>query len=130
MRAADLFVLPAKPAPGGDRDGLPNVLMEAASQELPILATTFAGTPEFITDGAQGVLVPPGEPDALARALLRLASDPASRRRLAAAARARLVRDFSQEGGIDLIAGRLGASAGLAPDSIAANGSSLRACTS
>ena len=130
MRAADLFVLPTKPAPGGDRDGLPNVLMEAASQELPILATAFAGTPEFITDGVHGLLVPPGEPDGLSRALLRLCGDPALRRRLGAAARARLVTQFSQEAGIDLIAGRLGASAGLAPNSYAADEPELRACAS
>ncbi len=115
MRAADLFVLPAKQAAGGDRDGLPNVLMEAASQELPILATAFAGTPEFIADGTHGVLVPPGAPDRLAAALARLAGDPALRRRLAAASRARLLGAFAMEAGIALIAGRLGASAGLAP---------------
>ena len=114
MRAADLFVLPTKPAPGGDRDGLPNVLMEAASQELPILATRFAGTPEFIADGEHGALVAPGDPSALAAALARLAADPGARLRLAQAARARLVRDFSEEAGIDLIAGRLAASAGVA----------------
>ncbi|WP_375455189.1 glycosyltransferase family 4 protein [uncultured Methylobacterium sp.] len=114
MRAADLFVLPTKPAPSGDRDGLPNVLMEAASQGLPILATAFAGTPEFITDGTQGVLVPPGDTAALSAAILRLAADPGGRRRLAEAARARLVRDFPLDAGIDLVAGRLAMSAGLA----------------
>ena len=115
MREADLFVLPTKPAPGGDRDGLPNVLMEAASQDLPILATAFAGTPEFIASGTHGVLVPPGDPAALAAALARLARDPDLRRRLAGAARARLVADFALDPGIDLIAARLAASAGLAP---------------
>lgn len=115
MRAADLFVLPAKPAPGGDRDGLPNVLMEAASQELPILATDFAGTPEFIADGREGRLVPPGDPAALSAALLALIRDPALRSRLGRSARRRLVSDFSMEAGIDLIAGRLAGSAGLVP---------------
>ncbi|AWN34568.1 glycosyltransferase family 4 protein [Methylobacterium radiodurans] len=113
MREADLFVLPTKPAPGGDRDGLPNVLMEAASQDLPILATAFAGTPEFIASGTHGLLVPPGDPAALAEALARLARDPALRRRLAGAARTRLVADFALDPGIDLIAARLAASAGL-----------------
>ncbi len=61
MREADLFVLPTKPAEGGDRDGLPNVLMEAASQELPILAHRLCGHAEFITDGTHGILVPPNE---------------------------------------------------------------------
>ncbi|WP_039903016.1 glycosyltransferase [Methylobacterium sp. GXF4] len=113
MRASDLFVLPTKPAPGGDRDGLPNVLMEAASQALPILATAFAGTPEFITDGTHGILVAPGDPAALAAALARLAADPALRLRLGAAARVRLVEDFSEAAAVALIAEALRASAGL-----------------
>jgi glycosyltransferase involved in cell wall biosynthesis len=128
MRAADLFVLPTKAASGGDRDGLPNVLMEAASQELPILATAFAGTPEFISDGEHGILVPPGDPGALAAALARLADGPALRRRLAQGARARLGRDFSESAGIDLIAGRLAGSAGLDPP--AGETPELAACAS
>ncbi|MFB0492780.1 glycosyltransferase involved in cell wall biosynthesis [Methylobacterium sp. OAE515] len=129
MREADLFVLPTKPAPGGDRDGLPNVLMEAASQDLPILATGFAGTPEFITDGVHGVLVQPGAPAALAAALERLAREPALRRCLGEAARARLVQDFSEEAAIDLIAGRLRASAGLGA-AASASERELSACAS
>jgi glycosyltransferase involved in cell wall biosynthesis len=129
MREADLFVLPTKPAPGGDRDGLPNVLMEAASQALPILATSFAGTPEFLTDGVHGVLVPPGEPAALAAALERLSAQPALRRRLGEAARARLVQDFSEEAAIDLIAGRLRTSAGLGA-AASASEQELSACAS
>ena len=58
---ADIFVLPSRIASDGDRDGLPNVLMEAASQELPILSTSVSSIPEFIENGSQGVLV---EPDA------------------------------------------------------------------
>lgn len=122
MRAADLFVLPAKAAPSGDRDGLPNVLMEAASQGLPIVASDFAGTPEFVTHGLHAVLVPPGDPAALSAALRDLARDPARRRRLADGALARLQRDFSQSAGIDLIAARLSDCAGVArvagPDAI------------
>lgn len=115
MRAADLFVLPTKRAATGDRDGLPNVLMEAASQGLPILATDFAGTPEFITPGRHGTLVPPGDVAALARAILGLARDPAERARLAVAAHERLRQDFSLDAGIALIARRLRASAGIDP---------------
>ena len=59
MRSADLFVLPSVIAKSGDRDGLPNVLMEAASQQLPILSTAVSAIPEFIRDGVDGRLTPP-----------------------------------------------------------------------
>ena len=66
MRAADLFVLPSRIAADGDRDGLPNVLMEAASQKLPILSTPVSAIPEFIDSGTHGVLSDDA-PAALAR---------------------------------------------------------------
>lgn len=119
MREADLFVLPTKRAESGDRDGLPNVLMEAASQRLPILASAFAGTTEFVADGTHGLLVEPGDPAALAAAIVRLARAPALRARLSATAYGRLRADFAMEAGIDRIAARLAASAGLAHDAAA-----------
>ncbi|MFK8253192.1 glycosyltransferase [Ancylobacter terrae] len=100
LRAADLFVLPSKPGADGDRDGLPNVIMEAATQALPIVSTRFAGVPEFVADGVSGLLVPPGDAAALAAALEALARDPARRRALGAAALARVRADFSFEAGI------------------------------
>ena len=112
MREADLFVLPAKEGKSGDRDGLPNVIMEAASQRLAIIATDFGGIPEFIRDGREGVLVPPGRWDLLANAINLLARDPARRAALGAAAAERLARDFSMEAGIDVIAGKLKAALG------------------
>jgi len=101
LQQADLFVLPSKEAKSGDRDGLPNVLMEAASQKLPIVATDFAGIPEFIRDGIEGQLVSPGDWEALSNALNLLARDPERRKALGSAAFERLRRDFSMEGGID-----------------------------
>ena len=58
-RAADLFVLPSRIARSGDRDGLPNVLLEAQSQGLACLASREAAIPELIEDGKNGILVPP-----------------------------------------------------------------------
>ena len=101
MRGADLFVLPSKIADDGDRDGLPNVLMEAASQKLPILSTQVSAIPEFITDGEHGVLVSPGDPEALAGALDALAADPAARHAMADAAYDRLTHEFGMTAGID-----------------------------
>ncbi|CAH1669191.1 MULTISPECIES: glycosyltransferase family 4 protein [unclassified Chelatococcus] len=112
MREADLFVLPAKEAKSGDRDGLPNVLMEAASQELAIVASDFAGIPEFLRDGREGVLVPPGRWDLLANAINLLARDPKRRALLGQAAASRLARDFSMEAGIELLAAKFRAQLG------------------
>ena len=78
-RRADLFVLAAKETEDGDRDGLPNVLMEAQSQRLACIATRVSGIPELIEDGTTGLLVPPGDPPALARALTGLIRDPVRR---------------------------------------------------
>ncbi len=114
MRAADLFVLPSKVAGNGDRDGLPNVLMEAASQRLPVLSTAVSAIPEFVRDGAEGRLVAPGDPDALAEAILALAADPDGRARMAAAAEARLRAEFGMTAGIDVIAARLAEALGEA----------------
>ena len=58
-RDADLFVLPSKIAGDGDRDGIPNVLMEAQSQRLACSSTAVSAIPELIHDGVSGVLVPP-----------------------------------------------------------------------
>ncbi|MDQ4134572.1 MAG: glycosyltransferase family 4 protein [Pseudomonadota bacterium] len=113
LREADLFVLPSKEAASGDRDGLPNVIMEAASQGLAVVATDFAGIPEFIREGSEGRLVPPGDWEALSNAVNLLLRDPTERARLGAAAFARLRQDFSMEDGIELLVGRLGAEAGL-----------------
>ncbi len=107
-READLFVLAAKVARDGDRDGLPNVLIEAQSQGLACLATDLSGIPELIVDGETGVLVPPGEPAALARALAALIADPARRARLGRAGEARVRREFDMAAGIDMLAARFG----------------------
>ncbi|RDJ20909.1 colanic acid biosynthesis glycosyltransferase WcaL [Bosea caraganae] len=103
LRAADLFVLPSKQAGDGDRDGLPNVVMEAASQALPIVASDFAGIPEFVREGVEGVLVAPGDVAALAQGLAGLAVDPARRMALGGAAYKRLREDFSADAGLDRI---------------------------
>ena len=106
-RTCDLFVLPSREAGDGDRDGLPNVLMEAQSQGLACLSTTFSAIPELIVDGETGVLVPPGDREALADALARLISDPLERVRLGEAGYKRVRSAFEAEKGIRHIAGLL-----------------------
>jgi len=107
-RRADLFVLPSRLAADGDRDGLPNVLMEAQSQELACLSTRVSAIPELIRDGETGDLVPPDDAAALAAALTRLIGDPARRARLGAAGAARVHDAFALARTIDGLAARFG----------------------
>lgn len=100
-RAADIFVLASCIAEDGDRDGLPNVLMEAQSQKLAVVATNLPGIAELVVPGGTGLLVPPNAPENLSGALLRLMRDSALRTRLAEAGFERVRARFSLERGID-----------------------------
>lgn len=106
MRDADLFVLPSRIAKDGDRDGLPNVLMEAACQRLPILSTRVSSIPEFIDSGAHGLLAD-DTPSALAQALVRIAARPGEAANWAKAAELRLKTSFNMKPGIDILTQRL-----------------------
>lgn len=107
-RAADLFVLAPRIAADGDRDGLPNVLVEAQSQGLACVSTRVAAVPELIEDGRTGLLVEPGDAAALADALTRLIADPALRATLGAAGAVRVRAAFGHEHGVDRLAARFG----------------------
>ncbi len=102
-RSADVFVLPCRTARNGDRDGLPNVLMEAQSQRLVCLSTSAGGVPELIRDGETGLLVPPDDAEALAQGLVRLIRDPGLRERLAAAGERHVRAAFDMRAGLDAI---------------------------
>jgi glycosyltransferase involved in cell wall biosynthesis len=69
-------------------EGLPNVLLEGLAHGRPVVATPCAGTQDLIEDDVNGLLVPPGDVEALARALTRLTADAAAAQRLASAGRA------------------------------------------
>jgi glycosyltransferase involved in cell wall biosynthesis len=106
-RAAELFVLACRIARDGDRDGLPNVLMEAQSQSLACVATRVAAIPELIEDRVSGLLVDPESPEQLAVALEELIGDPERRRRIAREGQARLAR-FDAERNLAPLAERFG----------------------
>ncbi len=108
LRAADLFVLPCRVTEDGDRDGLPNVLMEAQSQALACLSTTISGIPELIENGQTGLLVAPDDIEALAEALAKLIAEPSLREKLGRAGLARVHRHFGQEPGLRALAGLFG----------------------
>jgi glycosyltransferase involved in cell wall biosynthesis len=110
LRAADLFVLACREGEKGDRDGLPNVILEAASQGLAILSTHFAAVPEFVGNGKEGLLVPPEDAQAFGLALAALIRDPARRAGLGRAAAEKYATAFSFAAGLATIAERLEAS--------------------
>lgn len=96
-RAADLFVLGCEIAENGDRDGIPNVFIEAMAMGVPVVGTRVSAIPELIRNGRTGILVPPGAPDALAGAMRRLLTSEALRVRLIAEARERVRLDFDNQ---------------------------------
>ncbi|PSL18752.1 glycosyltransferase family 4 protein [Shimia abyssi] len=106
MRRSDIFVLPSRIAVDGDRDGLPNVLMEAASQKLCLLSTPVSAIPEFITDGQHGILSS-DDPANLAEALTNLSQNAALRVALADSAYERLTSHFLMQPGIQQLDHRL-----------------------
>jgi len=91
------FVLPAVAAPNGDMDGIPVALMEAMAMGVPSISTRMSGIPELIEDGANGLLVAPGDPEALASAMERLSSDPQLAGALGSAGRETVLSRFSIE---------------------------------
>ncbi|HEX3500815.1 MAG TPA: glycosyltransferase family 4 protein [Stellaceae bacterium] len=103
-READIFVLASRVAADGDRDGLPNVLMEAQSQGVACLATATPGIRELIVDGITGMLVAPDAPDSFTTALTRLIRDPKLRAALGAAGEKRVRQDFAMAPGIARLA--------------------------
>lgn len=93
--SADLFVLPAILDAKGDTEGLGVVLLEAMASHVPVLASAAGGITDVVVDGESGVLVPPGDVEALAAALKRLAADAPLRARLAAKGAVRVRDEFS-----------------------------------
>ncbi len=107
-RRADLFALACRIADDGDRDGLPNVLMEAQSQGLACVATDVSAIRELIEDGINGALVPAQRPKQFAQALERLMRDPAVRRTMGLAGQARVVSQFGMQPNIERLAQKFG----------------------
>jgi glycosyltransferase involved in cell wall biosynthesis len=77
MPAPAVYVQPSRVAADGDRDGIPNVLLEAMAMGLPVVATRVSGIPELVQHRRNGLLVEPDDPAALADAIATLIEQPA-----------------------------------------------------
>jgi len=86
LASSDIFCVPSVVAENGDIDGTPTVLFEAGASSLPIIGSDLAGIPTMVVPEKTGLLVPPGDISALARAIHRLAIDDSLRLQLGAAA--------------------------------------------
>lgn len=96
-RQASLFVLPCVLGANGDRDGIPNALLEAMAMRLAVVSTALSGIPEVVADGVNGLLVPPANAEALATALARLLDDAEFRYRLGVEGRRTVIEQFDVE---------------------------------
>jgi glycosyltransferase involved in cell wall biosynthesis len=91
---ASVFCLPCRVLSSGDRDGIPNVLVEAMACGLPVVTTGVSGIPELVEHERNGLLVSPDDAVAVADALLRLHRSPSLAARLGSAGRATVRRRF------------------------------------
>lgn len=91
LGAADLLVLPTR------REGMPNVVLEAAAMGVPSVTTTATGAVDSVTDGETGVLVPPDDPCSLANAMGRMLANPELRHRMGESARIRAINLFDPD---------------------------------
>ena len=91
LSALDIFVLPSH------SEGVSLALLEAMAASLPVIATRVGGLPEVVTDGENGLLIPPQDPEALATALERLLADPDLAQKLGGNARKQVEANFSLE---------------------------------
>jgi glycosyltransferase involved in cell wall biosynthesis len=97
LAGTDIFVMPCVVHSSSDRDGIPNVIMEALLHRLPVVASDVAGISEVVRDGETGVLVPQKDPAALAAAIQTLAADRQAALDLAEKGRELVLRNFDTE---------------------------------
>lgn len=95
--ASDIFVLASTPTRQGAREGIPVSIMEGMAVGLPVVSSDISGIPELVENGLCGFLTPPGDVDALARSIGVLIEEGSLRRKMGAAAREVILRDFNLE---------------------------------
>jgi glycosyltransferase involved in cell wall biosynthesis len=103
LQDATVCVLPCRQTENGDRDGIPNAMLEAMSCEIPVVSTTVSGIPEVIESGTNGLLVAPEDVDALAGAIRRVLDDDGLRNRIAESGRRTVVDMFCWQSNISVL---------------------------
>jgi glycosyltransferase involved in cell wall biosynthesis len=121
-KEATVFALPCRILDDGDRDGLPNVLLEAMATGLPVVSTPVSGIPEVIRNGENGLLVGERDVTALAAALELLLSDAELRQRLGKNARGTVEAEMSADAMVRQLAGLFFDAIGLTPVAEGASG--------
>ncbi|PAW89312.1 MAG: hypothetical protein B9S33_03190 [Pedosphaera sp. Tous-C6FEB] len=94
-RESDLFLHPSRETSRGDREGIPNSVLEAMAHALPVISTRHSGIPEAITHGVDGLLLEAADPDGLVTNVRSLLATPADYTRISQAARETVIRRFS-----------------------------------
>lgn len=102
-----VFVQPSRVAADGDRDGIPNVLLEAMAMGLPVVATRVSGIPEVVQHGDNGLLVGVDDAAAVADAVQQLVETPELAARLGRNARQSVLRDFDNDRNLRVVLGLL-----------------------
>jgi glycosyltransferase involved in cell wall biosynthesis len=97
LRSSDVLVMPSVISPDGDRDGIPNVVLEAMAVGLPVVASGISGLPEAVVDGETGIITVPGSPDAIRAALRRIRDNRAEAESMGARGRRHVAENFRAE---------------------------------
>lgn len=90
--ASDVFVMPSVA-----REGLPRAIIEAMSQRIPVIGTNVGGIPEIITDGECGIIVPPGQPEPIAKAVVFLKQNPEVLKQMGINSQQKVIQKFNIE---------------------------------
>lgn len=105
LAAAHVFVHPSVTGPDGNREGVPNAMLEAMATGLPVVATRHGGIPEAVTHGESGLLIDEGDANGLAEAVCGLLADESERQRLGIQAAASVAARFSRPAALAALEG-------------------------
>lgn len=97
FRQSDVFVLGCEIAGNGDRDGIPNVLVESLAMGVPAVSTTVSAIPEILLHGKTGLTVPPADPEAMASGILAMLEDQGLRQKVITNGRAWVTEQFDNQ---------------------------------